>query len=143
MDRLLRCSVIALFTLILSACSIFSSDKDSVRAPKPLEDIKNEKIKLVEVWSKGIGASGGKSFESLMPAIDGDKIFVSGLAGNVFAFDRATGKEIWKKQLGVRVSGGVSAVNDTVFLGTLDGEVIALKQKTVMSYGEHESAAKY
>ncbi len=130
MERLFRGSLILLLMLGLSACSLFSSDEEEVRTPKPLQTIAEEKIKLVKVWSRGVGKGVGNRFESLKPAMDGDKVFVSGAEGTVFALERDTGKEVWKKKLNTRVGGGVSAYAGMVLLGTLDGEVIALNQET-------------
>ncbi|WBA83580.1 PQQ-binding-like beta-propeller repeat protein [Endozoicomonas sp. GU-1] len=97
MERLLKGSLILLLMLGLSACSLFSSDEEEVRTAKPLQTIAEEKVRLVEVWSRGVGKGVGKRFESLKPALDGDKVFVSGAEGTVFALERDTGKEVWKK----------------------------------------------
>ncbi|MBO9492675.1 outer membrane protein assembly factor BamB [Thalassotalea sp. G20_0] len=129
MERLFKGSLILLLMLGLSACSLFSSDEEEVRTAKPLQTITEEKVRLVEVWSRGVGKGVGKRFESLKPALDGDKVFVSGAEGTVFALERDTGKEVWKKKLNTRVGGGVSAAAGMVLLGTLDGEVIALNQE--------------
>lgn len=130
MERILRGSLILLLMLGLSACTLFSSDEEAVRTPKPLRSIAEEKVKLVKVWSKNVGRGVGKRFESLEPAIDDDKVFVSDAKGTVFALDRDSGKELWKKKLNIWVGGGVSAHAGMVLLGTLNGEVIALSQGT-------------
>ncbi|WP_067585575.1 outer membrane protein assembly factor BamB [Endozoicomonas ascidiicola] len=130
MEKLFRGSVALLVVLSLSACSIFSSDEEEVRAPKPLQSISDERVELTEVWSRGAGKGVGNRFENLKPAVDGDRVFAAGSKGSVYAFERDTGKQLWKTELDdIHVGGGVSAYYGKVLLGTLDGEVIALDQE--------------
>ncbi|MGB0361002.1 MAG: PQQ-binding-like beta-propeller repeat protein, partial [Endozoicomonas sp.] len=125
-----RSGFVLLLVLSLSACSIFSSDEKGIRTPKPLQSISDERVQLKEIWSHDAGKGVGNRFESLRPAIDNDKVFVAGSQGMVYAFERDTGKPIWKTELeDTRVGGGVSAYYGKVLLGTLDGEVIALDQE--------------
>ena len=131
MERWFRGCLVLLLVLGLSACSIFSSDEEEVRTPKPLLTIKDERVKLEKVWSRNAGTGVEDRFEDLKPAVDGERVFVAGSEGKVSAFDRETGKELWQERLDdVRVGGGVTAYYGKVLLGTLDGEVIALDQET-------------
>ena len=129
MEKLFRGSLILLLMLGLSACSLFSSEEEEVRTPRPLTTMAEEKVRLVKVWSKGAGKGVGSRFESLRPAVDGDKVFVADAEGTVSALDRNTGKELWQKKLSTSVGGGVTAYGGMVLLGTLAGDVIALNQE--------------
>ena len=128
MVRLFRSSLTLLLTFSLTACSVFSGKDTDVRTPKALEPLAEEQVRLVKVWSRSVGKGAGSSFESLKPAVDGDRVFVSGANGEVSALMRDTGNVIWRKKLDTVVGGGVSADAGMVLLGTLNGEVIALSQ---------------
>ncbi len=128
MERFYRGSLVLLLATTLSACSIFSSDEEEVRTPKPLQTF-DEKIELRQIWSASIGSGVGDRFETLRPAVSGDKLFVAGANGNVKALNRDSGKQLWQIQLdNTRVGAGVSVGDGLVLLGTLDGEVVALSQ---------------
>lgn len=115
------CSV----ALVLSACS---------SGPKELPPAKlvkfNPEINLSVSWSRSIGDGQGDLYNRLMPAVDGSIIYAADAEGVVMAMDRFNGKVKWKKKLKLPVSGGVSANNGVVLLGTLKGEVIALESST-------------
>ncbi|MGB1270844.1 MAG: outer membrane protein assembly factor BamB, partial [Endozoicomonas sp.] len=129
MERFFRGSLILLMAMGLSACSLFSQDEEEVRTPKPLQAI-TETVQLTKAWSRNVGKGVADRFESLVPAISSDVVFVSDAEGNVLALNRETGKELWKRRLeNARVGGGVSAGAGMVLLGTLNGEVIALNQE--------------
>lgn len=110
----------------LSACSLFSRNEDTLE-PNPLPDIK-ETVKTVEVWGRNVGNGQGEVWLKLEPAIDGDTLYVADVKGLVMAMDSHDGKVLWKKNLDVQISGGVTAAEGLVIVGTLDGYVIALKQ---------------
>ena len=130
MERLFRGLIVLLLATGLTACSLFSSDEKEVRIPKPLQTVE-EKVQLTKVWSRNVGEGIDDRFEQLIPAVEGDVVYVSGASGLVMALDRTSGKEIWKRQLqNVRVGGGVSIGVGQILLGTLDGDVIALNQET-------------
>ncbi|OED40170.1 outer membrane protein assembly factor BamB [Endozoicomonas sp. (ex Bugula neritina AB1)] len=126
MERFFRGSLILLLATGLSACSLFSSDEEEVRVPKPLQAIE-EQAQLSKVWSQSIGAGVGERFEKLIPVISEGVVYIAGADGTVSAFERDSGKQIWSRKLeAVRVGGGVSLGSDQLLLGTLSGEVIAL-----------------
>ena len=130
MERFFRPLLVVLLVSGLSACSMFSSDEEVVRTPKPLQDIKDEAVQLTEVWSRSIGKGVEARYEHLVPVVDGSAVYVVDAQGAVSALDRQTGKEIWSRKLeGIRVGGGLNVSNDMILLGTLEGEVIALSEK--------------
>ena len=127
MARFFRGSLILLLAMGLSACSLFSSDEEEVHGPKPLQPIEQQ-VQLKKVWSKSVGTGGGR-FEKLTPVVSEGVVYAAGAEGNVSALARDTGKVLWSRKLeGVRVGAGVSLGADQLFLGTLDGEVVALNK---------------
>jgi len=118
-------ALLAIFTLVVSACSSSGSNSKDELKPAELQKISAE-VKLSVQWSRSVGGGQGKTWNRLIPAVDGDSIFAVDEKGKVFAFNRETGEKLWKKKLGIKVSGAVGVGHGLVLLGTLRGEVLAL-----------------
>ena len=125
MKRYKYMAVLAL-ALIVVGCS--SASKKELK-PQALEKI-NAEVQLKKEWSTSIGKGQGKLWNTLTPAVDGDRLFVSDINGRVSALDRFTGKTLWTRKLKLDVSGGVGVGSGAVLLGTLSGDVIALDAET-------------
>lgn len=110
----------------LSACSLFSSDDTIVLKPKALQPLKKESVQLTEAWSKNIGEGVGSNYETLQPAVKGERLYVASAKGHVFALDAQTGQELWENNLNVPVGGAVTVGSNKVLIGTLKGGIIAL-----------------
>jgi outer membrane protein assembly factor BamB len=82
--------------------------------------------KLRQLWKASVGEGQDRRYTLLVPAIAGDSIYASDVEGNVFAFDRNTGKRRWKVELDEPVSGGIGIGNGVLLLGTYSAEVIVL-----------------
>lgn len=123
----------------LAACS----SKDELVYPEI-----NNKIEPEEMWSVSVG-DGVEHYDSaLRPLILKDKVFAASRAGLVMGFDKESGKRLWTFDVRndgtgsifdalqfwnsetARVSGGVSAGYDKVFVGTENGDVVALNPET-------------
>src|SRR3990167_11484751 len=105
--------------------------------PADLPDFEEEVV-LQKEWSRSIGEGQGKTFNMLVPAVEGDSIYAADVEGLVMALDRTTGKVLWKEDLELPVSGAVGAGYGLVVVGTLKGEIIALDA----SSGEEKWRAK-
>lgn len=125
MKRYKYVAVLAL-ALVVAGCS--SASKKELK-PQALEKITAE-VQLKKEWSTSIGAGQGKLWNTLTPAVDGDRLYVTDITGRVSALDRFTGKAVWTRKLKLNVSGGVGVGADMVLLGTLNGDVIALDANT-------------
>ena len=102
-----------------------SSNSKKELPPAELTDFKEEVV-LQKQWSHSIGDGQGETYNMLVPAIDGDRIYASDVNGEVMSLDRLTGDVIWEKDLELPVSGAVGVGYGMVMLGTTKGEVIAL-----------------
>jgi len=120
---------------VLSACS----SKEELVYP----DITN-KIDPKEIWSSSVGGGVGHYASALKPLILGDKVFAASREGYVMAFDRESGSKLWSYDARndgsasllssinfwssetARLSGGVSAGYDKLYVGSENGDVIAL-----------------
>ncbi|MBP7959018.1 MAG: outer membrane protein assembly factor BamB [Thiopseudomonas sp.] len=128
MLNLKRYKYAAVLALALFVVGCSSSSKKEL-PPQALEKFTAE-IELKKEWSASVGAGQGKLWNSLTPAVDGDRLYVTDVKGRVSALDRFTGKALWTRKLKINVSGGVGAGSGLVLLGTLNGDVIALNADT-------------
>lgn len=132
-------SLSLLFAVGLTACS---SKDDEVIPEYPAID---NKIAVESVWSTSVG-SGVEHYESrLKPAVLDGNVFVASRRGLVAAYSLENGDSVWSIDLrdkddaplfgalshwwnerNAKVAGGVSVGYDSVYVGTEDGEVVAL-----------------
>ncbi|WP_177429736.1 outer membrane protein assembly factor BamB [Pseudomonas mangrovi] len=124
MHDVMRWKNAALLALAVLAAGCSSTDKKEL-PPAELPKFERE-VSLKTQWSRSIGDGQGDTYNMLVPAVDGERIFAADVEGLVMALDRLTGKVIWKQNLKTPVSGAVGAGYGLVLLGTLKGEVLAL-----------------
>jgi outer membrane protein assembly factor BamB len=124
MRDVMRWKNVALLAVAVLAVGCSSNSKKEL-PPADLPKFEEE-VSLQKEWSRSIGDGQGKSFNMLVPAIDGEQIYAADVEGLVVAMNRMTGKVIWKSDLELPVSGAVGAGYGLVVVGTLKGEVIAL-----------------
>ncbi|MBA1194667.1 outer membrane protein assembly factor BamB [Pseudomonas entomophila] len=89
-----------------------------------------EEVHLTKLWSRSIGDGQGETYNTLVPAVENDRIYASDVHGVVMALNRSNGDVLWKQDLDLPVSGAVGVGYGLVMLGTLKGEVIALDADT-------------
>lgn len=119
--------------LALSGCSgqgmfgsqLFSQTEKII----PLKVLKEVKptIALKTLWQVQTGSASANS--KIHPFISDGSIIVAG-GSNVSAWDKSSGRSIWKNNIGENISGGVNGGNGIVFLGTDHGNALALDEKT-------------
>jgi len=114
----------ALLALAVMAAGCSSNSKKEL-PPAELTSFREEVV-LQKQWSRSIGDGQGETYNMLVPAIDGDRIYAADVNGEVVAMNRMTGDVIWKKDLKLRVSGAVGVAYGMLTIGTLKGEVLAL-----------------
>ncbi|MED5524649.1 outer membrane protein assembly factor BamB [Gallaecimonas pentaromativorans] len=116
------------------------SSNDEVRKPAELAPFDN-KVSDDVIWSTSVGDGIGSYFSNLEPVYAYDKIFAASREGVVEALDPKTGDKLWKIDLGeassffgnrkdMRLSGGVSAGFGKIYIGSENGVVYALDEKT-------------
>lgn len=115
--------VICLFLigLVLTACGSTSN----LLPPVELQPMDNP-IRVDLKWHQTIGGGVGEHFVKIDPVFRNSVGYVASLGGLVRAFDSRTGQTRWEKQLDVRITGGLSIIDDMLVIGTYDGEVITL-----------------
>ena len=118
----------ALLALAILAAGCSSNSKKEL-PPAELTSF-NEEVVLQKQWSRSIGDGQGKTYNMLVPAVEGSHIYAADVTGVVMALDRMNGDVQWKKDLELPVSGAVGVGYGMIMLGTLQGEVVALDAST-------------
>jgi outer membrane protein assembly factor BamB len=124
MRDVIRWKHAALLALAILAAGCSSNSKKEL-PPAELTDFKEEVV-LQKQWSHSIGDGQGETYNMLVPAIEGDRIYAGDVTGVVMSLDRLTGDVIWEKDLELPVSGAVGVGYGMVMVGTVKGEVVAL-----------------
>ncbi len=90
-------------------------------------------------WSSSVGDGIGDFYSQLKPVVEEERIYAAARDGDVTAFDRESGKELWSVDLAdlpinadkrsARLSGGLVSRYGKLFLGSENGVVYALNQE--------------
>jgi len=122
-----RCSGLAwlLVMFVLSGCSSDSSPgladiKGEVEPAELVEFARS--AKFVERWHFEVGDSG---LNQLRPALTADAVYGASANGALIRLDRSSGKQVWRIETGVTISGGVGNGEGLVIIGSDKGEVLA------------------
>nr|WP_279338178.1 outer membrane protein assembly factor BamB [Solimicrobium silvestre] len=102
----------------LTACSMFKEPKNP---PAALVEFKSS-MSIKAVWSANVGASGDYVFA---PVAVQNSIFTAAANGNIFRFDNATGREIWKVEAELPLTAGVGADSSTLAVVGEKGVLLA------------------
>ncbi|MBR38566.1 MAG: outer membrane protein assembly factor BamB [Idiomarina sp.] len=151
MKSLFRTSLIALAGLSLSACSLFGDDDEEIKVA-PLQPVSQQVDTRIK-WERSVGDGIGDYFSRLNPTVAYGKVFAADRQGLVKAFDKETGETLWQVDLHslieinegsddswfgglfaspfpARIAGGLVAQYNKLFLGTENGDVVALDTET-------------
>ena len=111
---------------LLGGCSAVDTvqgwiGKTNVVEPAKLKDIP-EQAKFRERWHADLGESG---LGLLQPALTADAVYGVSADGRLTRIERASGRQVWRVETGVTVSGGVGAGEGLLLIGSNKGEVLA------------------
>jgi len=81
-------------------------------------------------WSFQSGFAGTQFMWSRRPAVFGDRVFFGGINGVLYALAADSGKQIWKRDFGSRISTHLTSLRDVLYLGTASGHFYEVNQKT-------------
>ena len=109
--------------LALGGCSWFGGP--DVELPAALVDFEPS-VAIKEVWSVDIGTGPDRQFLRLGPARHGDTIYTVDVKGRVRALAQVDGKERWRTDLGLQISGGAGFGDGLVLVASRKGVVVAL-----------------
>jgi outer membrane protein assembly factor BamB len=109
---------------VLAACS----DKNKkVDEPAELTDIKNPSVRIQKLWGASVGGGGKKLRLGLGLAASDSRLFAAGRDGDVAAFDLKTGRQVWRTETDLALSGGTGLGSGLVVVGSADGVIVALE----------------
>ncbi|MGQ4276531.1 outer membrane protein assembly factor BamB [Pseudidiomarina sp. E22-M8] len=136
--KYLQSGLLVVMALSLSGCSIFGDDELTYKELQPF----NAKVAPSVAWDASVGGGIGDYFSRLNPVVVGDLVVAADREGLVVAYDRQSGKRVWRRDLqaeyaqqgegwlggveSLRISGGLSAYNGKLILGTENGDIFAL-----------------
>ncbi len=112
----------------LCALAILVGCTDKAERPAVLVTLVNH-IQVKAVWHTRVRGEAPKLRLGLDVAVDGNQVFTASYKGAVAAFDLASGRRLWQRELRAPLAGGPTAADGLVVIGTSKGEVIALAQK--------------
>ena len=98
---------------------------DNSVPPSALVDF-TETTRLDELWSRDVVDGTNELFLKLVPAILNDKIFIADTRGNIAALYAKTGKNVWREDSELSITGGPGADENLVIVGTDEGDVLSL-----------------
>lgn len=136
--------VSALSVAVLAGCE--SNDENEATRIAELEPINIKRHVDVE-WREQAGEGVDNYFSNLTPVIADDVIYAASRDGEVFAYNKLTGDEIWSTDTrdnpptlwtaltfenvpSDKLSGGITAAYNNLYIGSENGFVIALSQET-------------
>jgi outer membrane protein assembly factor BamB len=121
-----RSLVLVAALLALAAC-----DKNKkVDQPAELTDIKSPTVRIQKVWGSSVGGGGKKLRLGLGLAALDNRLFAAGRDGDVAAFDLKTGKQVWRVDTKLPLTGGTGAGAGAIAVGSADGQVLLLSADT-------------
>ena len=121
----LRPYLLMLALLLLAGCSSDSSPdlaemKGEVGPAELVEFAPTAKFEVR--WQSELGDSG---LNLLRPALTAKAVYGASAKGSLIRLDRATGKQVWRIETGITISGGVASGEDLVLVGSDKGDVLA------------------
>lgn len=109
--------------LALGGCSTFDDWFGKTITVKPAELTEFSPTAKFEVrWRAELGDSGANP---LQPALTADAVYGVSGTGVLTRVERASGRQVWRIETGVAVSGGVGGGGGLVLVGSDKGEVLA------------------
>ncbi len=117
--------------LFLSACSTLTElrqdfadrvfGREPPNPPAELEDIKPTYIAKVD-WSAQTGETEKYDYT---PAMEAGAVYMANAEGELTKLDVANGRQLWRVNVGERISGGVGVGGGVLMVGTAKGNVLA------------------
>jgi len=88
-------------------------------------DLKTGRLK----WSFRTGNPNDQSFINVSPVVEANRVFFGGLDGKVYALDSKTGKRLWEKDLGARISSSLVISGGSLYAGSANKRIHQLNAR--------------
>ncbi|GMR17362.1 MAG: outer membrane protein assembly factor BamB [Gammaproteobacteria bacterium] len=126
MIRAPRLLLMACVTVVAAGCSLFGGGDDEELPPAELLKFK-QTLDVRKIWSAKLGKGSEFLRLALRPAGDGNRVYAASIDGVVSAFDAASGKRVWRRELELRLSAGPGVGEGLVVVAGSDGDLVALQ----------------
>jgi len=110
-----------------SVIDLMSVEGEPIGTPKELSEIAPNKITISELWQTSANEGQGRTFLELEMAMEGGLIYAVDYTGDIMAINQQTGEKVWEVTTNLPISGGLGIGAENLFVGTTDGEVIAIR----------------
>ncbi|HZP93475.1 MAG TPA: outer membrane protein assembly factor BamB [Burkholderiales bacterium] len=107
--------------LAAAACVALGACSSDAPKPTPLVQFK-PKATVRVVWRASIGSAERYLFR---PAVSAGAVFAASNGGDLARFDLATGRQVWRVNVGAPLSGGVGIGAGSILVGGAKGEAFA------------------
>ena len=130
----------------LSGCSMtdklagmLKSDEDNSEPPAPLVEFR-QLLNVIELWSESTGSGTKKQYLHLAPVIANQRLYVVDVVGRIKCLDATNGETLWSRDMqhlavsrlkfwskaeSEKITGGPGYGENTILIGTSEGQVIA------------------
>ncbi|QIK37419.1 outer membrane protein assembly factor BamB [Caldichromatium japonicum] len=115
------------FALWLSGCGMIpwlAPERDP-HPPSPLPPLAQEQGLVVSWSAQPTRGTEGRQLR-LVPALAAGRLYVADAPGRVVALDAGSGRELWRRETGLKISAGPEVAGERLLVGTSQGEVVAL-----------------
>ena len=113
------------------------SKEEMVDPPAELVDFMPN-LELVELWKQSTGSGTNNQYLNLAPIIAKQRVYIADAQGSVITIDVTNGKKLWTHKIevgdsgfwssgeNIKITGGPGYGEDTILIGTSEGDVIAI-----------------
>lgn len=127
---------VVLATALLCGCSTV----DKAERPAVLTKFVN-RVAIQRVWHTRLSGESPKLRLGLGLAVDGSRVFAASHSGVIEAFELRSGRRLWRARVKAPLSGGPSAADGLVVVGSSKGDLIALSETDgVQRWHQHVNA---
>jgi len=123
---------------VLAGCG---SPEDTAVPPAELPDF-DAAAEVTRIWKQSVGSAFNRKWVRMRPVVAGDRVYAANVNGTVNAFERDSGRRLWRVQLDRWLSAGVGISQQHVYVGTVEGEVVALDRATGEEVWRHAAGGE-
>jgi len=123
---------VAVIAAISGGCGTSGDRSDETKTgiqPVELTEI-TPTVQVQKLWSRSVGGGVSDRHLKLKPQAHQGRVFAANRAGEVSAYDAASGDPVWQADTGLEISGGPGVGHGLVVVGSFEGEVSALAADT-------------
>lgn len=117
--------------LLLNGCSWIKNWGDDDDPDAPVELVEFEPtVKVVKIWSTGVGKGLDKAGRQLRPAFSSGSIYAADYKGQLMSVNADSGRIEWQIKTKLPFTGGPGVSDKLLLMGTENGEVFAFDATT-------------